>query len=143
MTLRQYTVEMQVEAGGPLVDKTIEDAGLRNLSGLYVAEIQRDDGVINAVAPGERLRAGDVLILVGALDSVVDLRKIRGLATADAQTSKLNVPAWRRTLVEAVVSPRCALIGKSIREGRFRSHYGAAVVAVARGDRRLTGKLGT
>jgi di/tricarboxylate transporter len=139
---RQYTVEMQVEAGGPLVGKTIEDAGLRNLSGLYVAEIQREDGVINAVAPGERLRAGDVLILVGALESVVDLRKIRGLATADAQTSKLNVPAWRRTLVEAVVSPRCALIGKTIREGRFRSHYGAAVVAVARGDRRLTGKLG-
>lgn len=139
---RQYTVEMQVEASGPLVDKTLEDAGLRNLPGLYVAEIQREENVITAVASGERLRAGDVLILVGALDSVVDLRKIRGLATADAQTSKLNVPAWRRTLVEAVVSPRCALIGKTIREGRFRAHYGAAVVAVARGGRRLSGKLG-
>lgn len=139
---RQYTVEMQVVPGGPLVGTTIEDAGLRSLPGLYVAEIQREDGVIAAAKPNERLRADDVLILVGALESVVDLHKIRGLNIPDDQARKLKVPAWRRTLVEAVVSSRCALLGKTIREGRFRSHYNAAVVAVARGDRRLTGKLG-
>lgn len=139
---RQYTVEMQVEAGGPLVGRTIEEAGLRHLPGLYVAEIQREDGVIAAAKPNERLRSDDVLILVGALESVVDLRKIRGLNTSDDQARKLQVPAWRRTLVEAVVSPRCGLLGKTIREGRFRSHYNAAVVAVARGDKRLAGKLG-
>ena len=139
---RQYTVEMQVEATGPLVGRSIEDAGLRHLPGLYVAEIQREDGVIAAAKPNERLRASDVLILVGALESVVDLRKIRGLSTPDDQARKLQVPAWRRTLVEAVVSSRCELLGKTIREGQFRSHYNAAVVAVARGDKRLTGKLG-
>jgi di/tricarboxylate transporter len=139
---RQYTVEMQVEPGGALVGRSLQDAGLRHLPGLYVAEIQRADGVIAAAKPNEILRSDDVLILVGALDSVVDLRKIRGLTTPDDQARKLQVPAWRRTLVEAVVSPRCGLLGKTIREGRFRSHYNAAVVAVARGDKRLTGKLG-
>ena len=139
---RRYTVEVQVEAMGPLVGKTIEEAGLRHLQGLYIAEIQRDDGIITAAKPNERLRSNDVLILVGALESVVDLRKIRGLTTGDDQARKLKVPAWRRTLVEAVVSPRCELLGKTIREGRFRSHYNAAVVAVARGDKRLSGKLG-
>jgi di/tricarboxylate transporter len=139
---RQYTAEVQVEAGGPLVGRTIEDAGLRHLPGLYIAEIQREDGTIAAAKPNERLQGNDVLILVGALESVVDLRKIRGLSTSDDQARKLQVPAWRRTLVEAVVSSRCGLLGKTIREGRFRSHYNAAVVAVARGDKRLTGKLG-
>ncbi len=139
---RQYTVEMLVEPNGPLVGRTIEEAGLRHLPGLYIAEIQREDGVIAAAKPNERLRASDVLILVGALDSVVDLRKIRGLATSDDQARKLKVPAWQRTLVEAVVSSRCGLLGKTIREGQFRSHYNAAVVAVARGDKRLAGKLG-
>ena len=139
---RQYTVEVQVEDGGALVGRTIEDAGLRHLPGLYIAEIQRADGVIAAAKPNEILRSNDVLILVGALDSVVDLRKIRGLTTPDDQARKLKVPAWKRTLVEAVVSPRCSLIGKTIREGRFRSHYNAAVVAVARGDKRFAGKLG-
>ena len=139
---QQYTVEMQVEPHGPLVGKSIEEAGLRHLSGLYIAEIQRADGNISAAKPSEILQADDALILVGALETVVDLRKIRGLASPDDQARKLQVPAWRRTLVEAVVSPRCSLLGKTVREGRFRSHFGAAVVAVARGDRRLEGKIG-
>lgn len=139
---KQYTVEMQVDAAGPLVGRSIEEAGLRHLPGLYVAEIQRGDGTIAAAKPEERLHADDTLILVGAIESVVDLRKIRGLTPSDDQARKLQVPAWRRTLVEAVVSPRCALLGKTIRKGKFRSTYNAAVVAVARGDKRLRGKLG-
>ncbi|MFG0263154.1 MAG: SLC13 family permease [Novipirellula sp. JB048] len=139
---RQYTVEMEVSASGPLVGRTLKEAGLRHLPGLYVAEIQRADGTIAPAKPTEILRGDDVLILVGALDSVVDMRKIRGLTVPDGQARKLRVPSWQRTLVEAVVSSRCALLGKTIREGKFRSHYNAAVVAVARGERRLTGKIG-
>ncbi|MCO8122112.1 SLC13 family permease [Stieleria sp. TO1_6] len=138
---KKYTVEMQVDPNGPLVGKTIEDAGLRSLPGLYLAEIQRGGSVVPG-KPTERLQADDALILVGALDTVVDLRKIRGLLTPDDQGRKLEIPAWRRTLIEAVVSSRCSLLGKTIREGRFRSNYNAAVVAVARGDRRLSGKIG-
>lgn len=139
---RKYTAEMQVDPAGPMVGRTLQEAGLRALPGLYVAEIQRADGRIEPAKPDQRIYGDDVLILVGALDSVVDLRKLRGLKTPDDQTRKLEVPAWRRTLVEAVVSPRCNVIGKTIREGRFRSRYNAAVVAVARGGRRLEGKIG-
>ena len=139
---RQYTVEMVVMAGGGLVGQTIEAAGLRHLPGLYLAEIQRDEEQLTAVAPTERLCAGDMLVLVGVLESVVDLQKIRGLAPPDNQARKLDTPAWNRRLVEAVVSSRCSLLGKTIREGRFRTYYGAAVIAVARGDKRLPGKLG-
>ncbi|TWT87776.1 SLC13 family permease [Neorhodopirellula pilleata] len=139
---QKYTVEMQVDPTGPMVGRTIQQAGLRALPGLYVAEIQRADGRIEPAKPDQRIYGDDILILVGALDSVVDLRKLRGLITPDDQTRKLEVPAWRRTLVEAVVSPRCSLIGKTIREGKFRSNYNAAVVAVARGGSRLQGKIG-
>ena len=139
---RQYTVEMEVAPGGPLVGLSIEDAGLRHLPGLYLAEIQRDGESLPAVAPTEKLQASDLLIFVGQLDSVVDLQKVRGLSSSDGQTHKLNVPAWNRKLVEAVVSPRCPWIGKTIREARFRTNYGAAVIAVARGGERLLGKIG-
>jgi di/tricarboxylate transporter len=139
---RQYTAEMTVTPGGALVGQTIEQAGLRHLPGLYLAEIQREDEVISSVGPSEKLNAGDLLILVGALESVVDLQKIRGLTPADDQGRKLDTPAWQRKLVEAVVSSRCNVLGKTIREGRFRNSYGAAVIAVARGEKRLPGKLG-
>jgi di/tricarboxylate transporter len=139
---RRYTVEMSVAPGGPLVNQTIEDAGLRHLPGLFLAEIQRDGDSLPAVAPTERLQAGDLLLFVGMLDSVVDLQKIRGLVTGDDQARKLNVPAWHRKIVEAVVSSRCPMLGKTIREARFRTHYGAAVIAVARGGERIEGKIG-
>jgi di/tricarboxylate transporter len=139
---RRYTVEMSITPGGPLVNQTIEDAGLRHLPGLFLAEIQRDGDSLPAVGPTERLQAGDLLLFVGMLESVVDLQKIRGLNAGDDQARKLNVPAWHRKMVEAVVSSRCPLLGKTIRESRFRTHYGAAVIAVARGGERIEGKIG-
>jgi di/tricarboxylate transporter len=45
-------------------------------------------------------------------------------------------------LVEAVVSDRCPLLGQSIREARFRTHYNAAIIAVARSGERLRQKIG-
>jgi di/tricarboxylate transporter len=139
---RQYTVEMEVEAGGPLVNRSIEQAGLRHLPGLYLAEIERNEQYLPAVSPKEHLLANDRLVFVGVIESVVDLRRIRGLRPATDQVFKLNAPETHRTLTEAVVSPRCPLVGKSIREGRFRSKYNAAVIAVARGDERISGKIG-
>jgi di/tricarboxylate transporter len=139
---RRYTVEMTVAAGGPLVGKTVEEAGLRHLPGLFLSEIERGGDVIAAVGPEQRLMAGDALVFSGALESVVDLQRIRGLQAAADESRKLPTPKHSRTLVEAVISSRCQLIGQSIREGRFRTVYGAAVIAMARGGQRIAGKLG-
>lgn len=139
---RQYTVEMEVEVGGPLEGKSIEAAGLRHLPGLYLVEIERGVDVIPAVSPKERLQANDRLVFVGVIESVVDLRKMRGLRPATNQVFKLDTPDTHRVLIEAVVSNRCPLVGKNIREGRFRTAYDAAVIAVGRGGQRIPGKIG-
>jgi di/tricarboxylate transporter len=139
---RQYTVEMLVEPSGALVGRTVEQAGLRHLPGLYLAEVDRGGEVIPAVSPTERLQAGDRLVFVGIVESVVDLKKIRGLIPADDQVFKLDAPQTQRCLIEAVVSDRCPLIGRTIRDGKFRSTYNAAVLAIARGGKRLNAKLG-
>ncbi|MFW6060685.1 MAG: SLC13 family permease [Phycisphaeraceae bacterium] len=134
---RQYTAEMIVDPQGPLVGQTIEQAGLRHLPGLYLAEIDRDGDVLPAVGPEQRIEANDRLVFVGVVESVVDLRKMPGLKPAGDQVFKLNAPATHRSLIEAVVSNSCPLVGRSIREGRFRSTYNAAVIAVARNGQRI------
>ncbi len=139
---RKYTVEMEVEPGGVLVDRSIEQAGLRHLPGLFLAEIERAGEVLPAPGPWERLRASDRLVFVGIVESVVDLRKLRGLRPATNQLVKLGAPETQRCLMEAVVSNRCPLVGKNIRDGRFRSKYNAAVIAVARDGERIPGKIG-
>lgn len=141
---RQYTLEMLVEPGGAIDGKTIEQAGLRNLPTVYLMEVQRDDGrtTIPAVGPQEVLRGGDRLIFVGVVDSVVDLHRTRGLTPATNQVFKLQEPRHRRILIEAVVGSACPLAGKGIREGRFRTRYDAAVIAVHRDGERIRQKIG-
>ena len=139
---REYTVEMLVEPSSPLVGKTIEQAGLRHLPGLYLMEIDRQGKVLAAVGPQEVLRGDDRLVFVGVVESVVDLQRIRGLKPATGQQFKLAVPSASRCLIEAVVSNSCPLVGRTIREGKFRSVYNAAVIAVARSGERLRKKVG-
>ncbi|NEP19245.1 MAG: SLC13 family permease [Leptolyngbya sp. SIO4C1] len=140
--VRQYTVEMSVPTGSSLAGKTVEQAGLRHLPGLYLAEIVRSQQVIPAVSPKEVLREGDQLIFVGVIDSIVDLHRLRGLQPATDQVFKLDTPRSERTLIEAVVSNTCTLVDQTIRESQFRTRYNAVVLAVARNGERLPGKIG-
>ncbi len=139
---RNYIVEMIVEGGSPLRGKTIEQAGLRHLPGMYLIEIERNGHSLPAVSPQERLAEHDRLIFAGVVESVVDLHKIRGLQPATDQVFKLDSPRSERCLVEAVVSDSCPLVGKTIRAGRFRTAYNAAVIAVARNGERIQQKIG-
>ena len=139
---REYTVEMLVAEDSPLIGKSIEEAGLRSLPGMYLIEIDRKNQTLPAVSPQERLQAHDRLVFVGIIESVVDLQKIRGLTPATDQVFKIDTPRPERSLTEAVVSNSCPLIGKTIREGRFRTYYDAAIIAVARNGEPLRQKIG-
>lgn len=140
--VRQYTIEMIVQPGSPLVGQSIELAGLRHLPGMYLAEIDRDGTTLAAVSPEEPLQAGDRLLFVGVVDSVIDLQRVRGLEPATNQVFKLDAPRRERCLIEAVVSNSCPAVGQTIREARFRNMYNAVVIAVARDGARINKKIG-
>jgi len=139
---REYTVEMLVESRSPLDGMSIEEAGLRQLPGLYLVEVERGGHILPAVAPETVLQGGDRLLFAGIVESVLDLQKIRGLTPATNQVFKLDAPRHQRCLVEAVVSESFPLLGRSIREGRFRTLYQAAIIAVARNGERVRSKIG-
>lgn len=140
--MREYMAELVVEEGSPLEGCSIEAAGLRCLPGLYLAEIDRNGTILPAVEPHVRLESNDRLIFVGAIESVVDLHSIRGLVPATNQIFKLEGARKDRSFFEAVVSDTCPLVGKSVREGQFRTRYHAVIIALARNGERLHGKIG-
>ncbi|MBT8134583.1 MAG: anion permease [Gammaproteobacteria bacterium] len=139
---REYTVEMLVEKGSVLSGKSIEEAGLRQLPGMFLIEIDREGQIMPAVSPYEVLRDGDRLVFAGVIESVVDLQKTKGLKPASNQIYKLDSSRQDRVLVEAVVSDSCPLVGKSVCKGRFRNFYNAVIIAVARNGRRVKQKIG-
>ncbi|MGF1671625.1 MAG: SLC13 family permease [Balneolaceae bacterium] len=112
---REYTIEMIVRKGSPLVGKTIEEAGLRNLPSLFLVEIVRDNTILAAVEPDEIIHKEDRLIFTGMVDSIVDLQHIKGLEPATDQVFKLDAPRRDRHLVEAAVSSSNPIVGKTVK----------------------------
>jgi len=137
---REYTASMKVRSGSPIVGKTVEQAGLRSLPGLFLSRIDRDDRTIVAVGPQEKLEAGDVLGFVGDLDSMMDLNQIRGLEP----TGTAARPGGRAQaqLMEAVIGPGSRLAGLTVREGGIRTRFDAVVMAVHRRGQKLRGRIG-
>lgn len=139
---REYTIEMIVQEESALSGKTVEAAGLRQLPGLFLIEVDREGALLPAVEPDQVLQGGDRLIFTGLVDSIADLQRIDGLEPATEQVFKLDTPRRDRHLVEAVVSQSNPILGKSIKEGDFRKRFGAVVVAVSRGGERIDMKVG-
>jgi len=139
---REYLVEMVVTPACRLIGQSIEAAGLRRLPGLFLVEIDRRGNVIAPVSPDTVLESDDRLVFTGVVSTIVDLKKIPGLEPATEATDQSSQEQRRRRLCEAVVSRSSPLIGQTVREAQFRSHYNAAIVAIHRNGERLATKIG-
>jgi di/tricarboxylate transporter len=140
--LREFAVAMEVERSGALDGRTVEDAGLRNLHGVFLVEVERGGEIIMPAAPTTVLRGGDRLIFAGRVDQVVDLHTIRGLRSTEARHA-VDLQREDHTFFEAVVSGTSPLVGRTLKEVGFRSRYQAVVLAVHRAGTRVKAKLGS
>ncbi len=141
--VREFTLEVMVEANGPLVGQSVQAAGLRDQKSVYLVEIERNGTLLTAVPSEERLQSGDRLVFAGDTEGITDLLRIKGIiaSTSDAETSVLALERPERSLVEAVISPHCAAVGETIRDAMFLERYGAVIMAVARNGERIPGSL--
>lgn len=134
---REYLAEVELIGDSPLVGRTVQEAGLRGLPGLFLVEIRRAAGfVVRPVAPQDRLRAGDHLVFTGLADTVKDLQGLPGLVPVDAGIEQ------ERGVFEVVLSPRSPLLGQRVRDSDFRRRYDAAILAVHRSGERIDSKIG-
>eukprot|EP00892_Ulva_mutabilis_P002422 jgi/Ulvmu1/12180/UM085_0044.1 len=122
--------------------KSIQAAGLRGLPDAFLVAIERGGTTLHAVAPMEVLHAGDVLWFAGSTAGVISLRKIPGLSQMDDQIAKLSSHVLDRRLVQVVLARTSNLLGKSVREARFRTQFNAAIVALHRDGHRIRQRIG-
>ncbi len=139
--VREFTVQMEVESGGRLDGASVEEAGLRHLQGVYLAEIHRAGRVIAPIEPDRALLGSDRLIFVGRADLVVDLQRTSGLKSVESE-HLLGVDSAGHTFFEAVVGPNSPLVGRTLEQVDFRRRYQAVVMAIHRAGERVRAKLG-
>ena len=137
---REYIVEVQVRKESDLHNKTIKDAKLRNLKGLFLVEIIRGDKTITPVTPQTIIYEEDLLIFTGNPDTIADMVE----SNDSLQPSQLGMFAKRAKteMKELVLSPNSNLISKTVKESNFRSKYDASVLAIHRNGERISGKIG-
>jgi di/tricarboxylate transporter len=138
---REFAVCMRVLANGPLCNKSVEQAGLRGLEGVYLVSIDRDGEQIAPVDPETVLRGGDRLNFAGSASHVIDLHGRRGLESAESD-HVAHFDSARHRYLQAVVGANSPLVGRTLKDVAFRDHYQAAVVAIHRAGQAVDQKLG-
>ncbi|CAN7421521.1 SLC13 family permease [Rossellomorea sp. LjRoot5] len=138
-SLREFTGEVLILDDFPYIQKTVEQARLRSLKGLFLVSIIREDETITPVSNTTILKAHDRLIFTGDLTTITELQSHKGLLLQSNSGS--SFPKHHQ-LTEAVVSHHSSLLYKKIKDTNFRSRFNAAVIAVHRQNQRLKYKIG-
>lgn len=139
---REYSVTLEVQNDSSLIGKTVEEGGLRQLRGLFLAEIERGPDVITPIRREQKILQGDRLTFFGAAETVVDLQRIKGLQPVSESGDVITSKRANYGLFEVVVSANSPLVGRTLKDANFRRRYDAAVVALHRGGERVRSKLG-
>lgn len=139
---RQYIIETKVPDTSSFIGKTVAQANLRNLRGLFLVEILRNTKLIAPITSAEIIQQNDVLIFAGDTETVTDLLK----NTNDLILSSSDDNSWLSSesidIIEAVISTKSSLIGEKPKYIDFRRKYDAAIIAIHRNGEKLTGKIG-
>ena len=137
---REYVVETRVLPGSKLIGKNLLDAGLRNLKGVYLVEILRGTKMIFPVEPSEVLVEEDILFFAGNTKDIVDL--INSDVGIELPTTAKSYDSDNAEIVEAVMNNYSSLINTTVKKSDFRNRYNAAIVAIHRNGKKVSGRIG-
>ncbi len=140
---REFVVALKVTSKYKGIGKTIEQAGLRHLKGLFLFQIERNGEIIAPARPDERIQLGDRLFFTGLPKTILELQKTPGLEVIhDATLDLKQYDSSQIRPYEAVVSDSSPLIGQNVRESKFREKYDAVIIAIHRNGERIQKKIG-
>lgn len=133
--LGEYLAELIVLPDSPLVGKTLEESGVGRDLNLTVVRVIRSG---SSVLPNARLKLAehDVLLVEGERDDILKVRDAKGLGLKPEVTlPHADGDERALRLVEVILLPGSALIGRTLRALDFRNRYGLQVLGVNREGR--------
>jgi di/tricarboxylate transporter len=155
--LRDYLTEVRVLSESPLVGKTVVESRFGQDYDLTivgrVGDPPRAPDMRQPPAPGtkrrrltmrwgDRIQAGDVLIVSGSLEIMLRIKEAQGLEVLpDVELGDAELTTEDAAIAEVLVSARSELTGKSLKEFGFREKYNLTVLALWRHGEPIYRKL--
>ena len=141
--LRPYLTEIVILPGSPLGGKTLAETGLGREYDFTVLRITRSDSVHLAPHSDVQLKQGDVLLVEGQRDQLIQVKDRVGIGLAEQESlSDPDLQTDDLQLAEVILLPRSALIGRRLTGLDMREQYGLQVLAINRHEATLHQKIG-
>jgi di/tricarboxylate transporter len=140
--LREYVTEVRVLTRSPLAGRTLLESRLGQNYDLTVLGIERDGDCLDQIGRDTLIQDGDLLTVEGSIDHLMEAREPLGLALEIQRKLDLNrLEPGNVQLIEATLAPNSSLVGRTLRQVRFRNRYGFTALAIWRQGEAITQKL--
>lgn len=144
---------VRVRRGSPFVGQTLAQTQLRTHYRVNVLEVHPStagtrrahkrratvNGAPRPVAADTQLNLDDVLYVNGRADDVTRLAQEQVLGIVPNTANGDDLLSGELGVVEALLTPRSRLIGRTLSDTYFRSTYGVTVLAILRGGQPVEG----
>ncbi len=136
-----YITRVVVDERSSLIGSTPAES---RLAAQYdVTELMRGDELVVAGLRDIRILEGDVLLVRGSIDSIMEMTSIEGLSIRSrSKYADTELTGHDAVLAEGVLAPSSPLVGRTLRQADFRQKYGVFVLAIQKHGEVIRDHLG-
>ncbi len=135
---KEFLTEARVADNSPLVGKLFTETPLSKMRrDLRLIEVRRDGILVQTALNKVRFRASDLLLFKSRPTGVVSLKEMEGISFSNDDDEGTNLGledmhTETAVLMEGIVGPRSRLLGRTLKELKFRQRFGVLILAVHR-----------
>lgn len=123
---------IEVGPESPFVGDRLADSGLRKDYGVSVSSIQRGMNMLSLPTKDARIFPGDILGVIGSDDQIKRLND--DIESYEKAAQNLPISRNRIEFLHIVLSESSPIVGKKIKDARFREEYYSMLVKIRHGD---------
>ncbi|MGJ3509887.1 SLC13 family permease [Enemella sp. A6] len=123
---REFLTELLIVRDSPLIGLTLSEVAAFKRSAITVIDVIRGYDSLRWNLAGVRIEAGDRIVLRSPMGEMLTLRDHRDLRPVD------KVATAEMTVVEALITPGCRMVERTMGSLHLRRRYGVYVVAMHR-----------
>ncbi|MGE4543351.1 MAG: SLC13 family permease [Pedobacter sp.] len=130
--VKEYITQVEILPDSPIASQTIAGSGLERDFQLQVRAILRGREKVPQPRRNRKLRVGDILFLEGNPQGILKVMAAKGLRLLPERDNPPPHRGKELLVVEASLTPNSEMVGKTLRQVRFRETYGLNVLALWR-----------
>lgn len=134
-TQMKFFTEVVIPPDSTLIDREVMGVELFKRDGVRLVDVIRGDASLRRNLQGVSLKLGDRVVLRTQIAELLSLQRDKNLKRVD------QVSAVETTTVEALITPGCKMVGRSLGQMRLRRRFGVYPLAVHRRNQSIGRQL--